>query len=519
MHIGPVAEVGEHVLHLGERRQADEGRALPAHMGEGAGLVAIVLRHEVAADAGTRKTAVGEFGRRRVRAAGAESGDAPQQPVGPLHRLGQRQRRHIQAEAAEERAEAAGDRFRGQLHQRRQQFFAVRQGFAADCRTLIGWPVVERVAYLGFDEVALFLDHQDGALAAGEFAETFGFQRPGHRDLVQRQLRMVVQAEAFERMQRVVVRLANGDQPDGGVRCAKNQLVQLVRARPGLHRRQALIHQTAFEFRAFGGEAHGVVEVQPVRRQRDVGRDKGAARMDDGSGGLLHGLGRGFHRDPEAAEAGQRPAGQTEVDHVLHRTRIEHGHTNVLENVFCLMRVGGRMRAVIVAGQRQHTAVFVRAGHIGTVEGVPRPVHARPLTVPHAVDAIDPLAGECVHLLRAHEHGRGEVLVHPRLEPDVIGFHQLFVQPQLPVEHAERGAAIAGNQCGGVEAGGLVEHPLLQQQTQQRLDAGQQHRPVIIAEPRFQCGCPETDATVHFRNPLSPPPHHIVGLSGWERLA
>ena len=352
----------------------------------------------------------------------------------------------------------------------------------------------------------------------GEFAETFGFQGPCHGNLIECELRVVVQPQLLQRVQRIVVGLADGDQSDGRVGGTENELVQPVGTRPGLHRRQAFVHQPALQLRPFGGEAHGVVVVQAVRRQRKIGGDEGAAGMDDSGGGLLHRLGGGLHRNPKAAEAGQRPAGQTEVEHILHRTRVQHGHADVLKNVFGLVRVGGRMRPVVVAGQRQHAAEFVGARHIGAVERIAGSVHARPLAVPHAIDTIDPLAGEGVHLLRAHQDGRGEVLVHPRLEADVVGFHQLFVQPQLPIEHAKRGAAIAGHQSGGVEAGGLVEHPLLQQQPQQRLDTGQQHRPVVVAKARIQRGRPESNANVHFGNPLSPPLDLIVGLSAWERL-
>ena len=76
MVVGAVAQVGEDVLGLGERRLADPGRALAAHLGEGHGLAVHPLNHVVAADAGQRPAALGHPGRAVVRAAGAEIGDA-----------------------------------------------------------------------------------------------------------------------------------------------------------------------------------------------------------------------------------------------------------------------------------------------------------------------------------------------------------------------------------------------------------------------------------------------------------
>ena len=72
MEIGAVAEIGEHVLLLGERRDADPRHALAAHMGEGFGRAVHPQRHEVTADAGKGAAALRHLGRGVVRAARAE---------------------------------------------------------------------------------------------------------------------------------------------------------------------------------------------------------------------------------------------------------------------------------------------------------------------------------------------------------------------------------------------------------------------------------------------------------------
>ena len=81
--VGAVAQVGEDVLRIRERRLADPWRAFAAHLGEGRRVAVHPLRHEMAADAGYRAAALRHPGRAVVRAAGAEIG----RPV-EAHRFG-----------------------------------------------------------------------------------------------------------------------------------------------------------------------------------------------------------------------------------------------------------------------------------------------------------------------------------------------------------------------------------------------------------------------------------------------
>ncbi len=131
---------------------------------------------------------------------------------------------------------------------------------------------------------------------------------------------------------------------------AADKSVYAIGAGPGEHRGHALLDHPAFEFGAIGRKMHGVVEVEAVRRQCDVGGDEAASGRDDGGRGLLHSLGSGFHRDPDASETGHRPSGETEVDDVLNGGRVQHRDEAVLENVFGLVRIGGGVRAVVIAG-------------------------------------------------------------------------------------------------------------------------------------------------------------------------
>ena len=133
---------------------------------------------------------------------------------------------------------------------------AERIGLAADFGAFVGRQVIEGVADLAFDETALFLDDQDGALAAGEIPKPLGFQRPGHADFVDGELRVVVQTEAAKGVQGVLVRLTDGDQADGGVRAAADKSVYAIGAGPGEQRGHALLDHPAFEFGSIGRKMH-----------------------------------------------------------------------------------------------------------------------------------------------------------------------------------------------------------------------------------------------------------------------
>ena len=60
-------------------------------------------------------------------------------------------------------------------------------------------------------------------------------------------------------------------------------------------------------------------------------------------------------------------------------------------------------------------------------------------------------AGEQVDLLRAPDRGRGQVLVDAGLEHDVVLLEELLGAPQRLVEPAQRRAAVAGDEAGGVQ--------------------------------------------------------------------
>ena len=105
---------------------------------------------------------------------------------------------------------------------------------------------------------------------------------------------------------------------------------------------------------------------------------------------------------------------------------------------------------MIVAGEAEDAAMFRRAGGIAVLQHVAGAVDARTLAVPDADHAVLARAGRQADLLRAPDGGRGEVLVDARLEDDVVRVEIGLGLQKLLVVAAERRAAIARDEGGGI---------------------------------------------------------------------
>src|SRR5689334_19240702 len=153
---------------------------------------------------------------------------------------------------------------------------------------------------------------------------------------------------------------------------------------------------------------------------------------------------------------------------------IEIRHQRRDESVVGLMRDGGGLCAVVVAGKHQHAAVLGRACRIAVAEDVAAAVDAGALAVPDADHAVILGTGRQIELLRAPNRGGRQILVHAGLELDVVLFEMLSRGEKLLVITAGRGAAEAGDEAGGVEAHRPVAADLRRRQANQRLNAGQE---------------------------------------------
>ena len=484
MEIGAVAQILEGVRRVGEVAGTDPGGALGAHVGKGLGVALHADGQRMAADTGQCHRTVGDFRRSVVRAAGAEVGHA-----GHARFIA-----HLPASAALQRLEAllaafaqageaeAGDEDRGNL-ERRQLAVALEQVLAAlvvladHNRAAAGLHVEQRVLQLLLDQRALFLDHQNLALAGGEGRDALGLERPDQAHLVDGKAQAlgfgIVDAELVQRLADVEIGLADGDDAEAGVGAAHHQPVEPVGAPIGERGRDLHLIDAAFLAQPVVGPA----DVNAVGRQMVVGRgvDFQAMRIDVDRGRGIHRLAQHLEADPEAGIARHLEGMQAPVEIFLNRCGVDHRHAGRDEGGLALVRDSGRLGHVVVAGQRHDAAVLRRAGVVGVLEDVAAAVDARALAVPHAEHAVVARAGVEMDLLGAPQRRGREVLIGAGLELDVALLDEFLGLPKRLVEAAQRRAAVAGNVARGVEARGQVALALHHGQPDQCLRAGQIH--------------------------------------------
>jgi hypothetical protein len=144
---------------------------------------------------------------------------------------------------------------------------------------------------------------------------------------------------------------------------------------------------------------------------------------------------------------------------------------------------------MVVAGQRNHAAVRRGARRIGVLERVHRAVDAGALAIPDTEYAIDLGAGEHADLLAAPHGGGRQVLVETGCELDVMLLEEGFRTPQRVVVHAERRAAVSGDEACGVESLGAVAFALQHREPNQRLRTGEKNpfrvQTILVVQTNF----------------------------------
>ncbi len=376
-------------------------------------------------------------------------------------------------EAAQPRDQRGGDDRRGQFALARQQRRAALVELADHGRTLPGVDIIKDALQLVFDEAALLLDDQHVLQAFGKTLRAAFLQRPGQRDFIDAQAQRlgipIGNAEIGERLAQIEIGLAGGYDPKPRRLAVEHDAVELVGACEGANRRHFRTEQPPFLLERRIGPA----DVQSARRHLEIGRqyDLDPRRIAIDRGRALDRLADRLEADPAAGIARQRKAVDPEIEIVLQRRRVDDRDQRRGEHLLALMRQRRGLAAVIVAGERQHAAISGRAGRIGVLQGVDRAVDAGTLAVPDAEHAIDLGARKETDLLAAPDRGRGEILVQPGNESDIMRLQEGFGAPQRVVVHAERRAAVAGDEARRVQAGGAVAFALQHRQPDQRLNA------------------------------------------------
>ena len=112
---------------------------------------------------------------------------------------------------------------------------------------------------------------------------------------------------------------------------------------------------------------------------------------------------------------------------------------------------------MIVARDREHASVPGHAIRVAVPQHVAGAIDARTFAVPEREDAFDLALGIGRDALASERGGRGELLVDRRHEAHAMRVEQRLRLPHREVDAAERRAAIAGDESGGVPAARAIE--------------------------------------------------------------
>ena len=343
--------------------------------------------------------------------------------------------------------------------------------------------IVKVFLELALDDAALFLDHEDLALALHEFQRVVQGERPDHADLVDvdavRAAGGLVEADQAQRLHQVEMGLAGGDDAVGRARDVVDAPVDGVGLGEGIDRMLLRLH-ALLDLRP--RQIRPAV-MQAAGRGREVGLQELARRMQFDRDAGFHDLRYGLEADPHAGEAAQRIAVFAEFEIFADARRMQRRHEPAHEGDVGLMRHRRGDAAMVVAGDHQHAAMGRRAIGVAVLQRIARAVDAGALAVPEAEDALHLLVGIGLDLLRA-QHGRcGEVLVDGGQELDPVRLDLLLHAPELEVDAAERRAAIAGDEARRVEAGCLIPLGLIEHDADDGLGAGQEDPAFLAAVP------------------------------------
>ncbi len=438
----------------------------------------------MAADSRLRDRAVGHLGRGVVRAARAEVGRALHR-VGLVgedvrrdqldHALAAVQRRAMPRQpVGEHRQHARGPQFA----ERREQRRALRVVLAEHARTRALDAVVEMVLDLLLDHRALLLDHQHFLEPLDEALQPRGLERKGQADLVDAHAGRVEvghrQVEPPQRFHQVEMGLAAGHDAHARARAGRHPAVDAVVLGEVAHRvelgRQPRLDRQARQV--------GPAIVQAAGRRGEGGwlGPVGDERVEVDGRARFHRLRDRLEADPGARETRQRPAVETELQHVGDVGRVHHRHLPADHREIALVRHRGRDAAVVVvAGHHQHAAMRGGAIGVAVLERVAGAIDAGALAVPHREHALDGALRVGLDALRAEHRRAAQLLVDGGQEAHAGRVEQLLRLPHLLVDHSQRRAAVAADETGRVDRVRGVALALHQHQAHQRLGAGQEH--------------------------------------------
>ena len=355
---------------------------------------------------------------------------------------------------------------------------------------------------LGLDQRALLLDHEDQLEPFGELHDPTRLERPCHSHFVdadpQRVRLDLVDPQCVHRRASVEIALARRHDADARSGPAtRHDAIEFVCASERGDRATLVVMKAPLLVERRIAEP----DIQATRRHRVVifGRKNDVYPIRvavDGRRGLdivLHAL----QANPHARIPRHAIAQQAVVEQLLHPGGIEDGDHRIHHRELGLMRAGRAFAGVVIAEQRQDTAVLRGACVIGVAKCIAGTVDARPLAVPQREYAIVLALAAKLRLLRAPHCRRSEVFVETGMEHDIVLLDQLLCALECIFQRSDRRTAIAADVTSGVEPGSLVPRLLHQHQANDRLGARQQ----LPSDPKIEFLIQRMHALGHWSSP------------------
>ena len=363
---------------------------------------------------------------------------------------------------------------RSELADLRQQQRALLVRAPDDARTPAFRQVEQCVLYAHLNQSALFLDDEHLLEAVGEGAHCLRIERIGHADLEHADAEVrclgLAQSHLGQRLQRIHRRLARRDDAVAPPRPVDDARVDRICPRERHGRGKFCTPEP--RLLRYPGVAGP--DVHAVRREVEIGCDQpdtlGVA-IDRGC--RIDRVGRQLEAHPRAGEARHTPAEDAEIQHLLHRRRIEDGHAQIREHRLGGRRHIGRLHCRVVTDGRQHTAKPCGAGQVRMPDRIDGAVEPRSLAVPNGGNPVVLAARIHGRLLRAPARRRRKILVDGGVEEDLVGLEFLRRAPQLLVDVVHRRTAIARDVGRRIVARRLVAPELVHGEADQRLAAGE----------------------------------------------
>ena len=303
----------------------------------------------------------------------------------------------------------------------------------------------QRIAQLPFQERSAIFDHQDFLKPFGKGACGIGIQGPSQAHFPDAQAlgagEIFRNASFSQSLTQHRKSLATHGDAETRIGAIQHHAVNAIGPRKGIGARQLHMPQAFFlqHRRVSGADMYAIGRCcHALRFACGV-----KCRVQHHRHGGVHGVGHAFHAHPGAGVTTKRNALQPIFQHLAHIGGVQHGDFQIHKGIFAARSDRGGFGRRIIPCQHQHTTQRRATGRIGVAQHIARAIHPRPLAIPNAENAIQARPRCQMHLLRAPNGGRRQILIQPRLKHHIMRTQPFRLARQFPIKSAERGAPIA----------------------------------------------------------------------------